>query len=293
MAFGTRGGRASAERRGIQSQPSQRLRFTLGWPVSMLATSIALASAAASACGGDTFGGGEGGEGAGTGAGGSDSGGSGGTASRAECTRNDDCVAAANFDDPCFTPSCSSPVARREDDVATDPCLVPWDDRAEPVPEQCGQGEVACPAICAEQPACIAPRCDDGVCKLALGYDALECDAIGGTGGSLSADCSALLADLDEAIREARVCTPGGIVPECDGSTLLTTECGCKVLGNENLPERVVQAEAALEAFEESCDEPAHCQVTICPLTMGTPSCTSPIEDPTVGACQYGVVETQ
>lgn len=256
-----------------------------------LAACTALASGLAPACGGDTFGGGE--AGAGNGTGGADSGGSGGTVSHVECASAADCVAAANFDDPCFSPSCSSPIGRHEDDVATDPCLVPWEDRGEPVPEQCGTGDMACPAICAEQPLCVVPTCDEGTCGIEVGYDASECDDISGSGGSASADCDALLDDLDEAIREARACVPGGVVPECDGSAILTTECGCKVLGNENRPERVAEANAALAAYEASCDEPARCSVTICPLSMGTPSCTSPIEDPTVGTCQYGVAETQ
>lgn len=102
------------------------------------------------------------------GSGGADpgSGGSGTSTGGADssCSDGDACIAAANFHDECFKPDCSSPIAATADEVARDPCLVPWDERSTTIPEECAASSPpnACPTICEVQPPCVAATCSEG-----------------------------------------------------------------------------------------------------------------------------------
>lgn len=87
------------------------------------------------------------------------------------CSDGDACIAAANFDDECFSPDCSAPVAATASEVARDPCLVPWDERTTSIPEECAASSPAsaCPAICEVQPPCVAASCSDsGQCEIVV-----------------------------------------------------------------------------------------------------------------------------
>jgi hypothetical protein len=89
----------------------------------------------------------------------------------ASCDESEECIAAANFDDECFSPSCSAPVAATASEVEQSPCLVPWEDREDLIPEECAahDSEVACPAICEIQPPCV-----DAACAPATGECVIE-----------------------------------------------------------------------------------------------------------------------
>lgn len=114
--------------------------------------------------GGSSSGGSEPGSGgANSGSGGSNTGGA-----ASSCSDGDVCIAAANFDDECFNPECSSPIAATESEVARDPCLVPWEERTTSIPEECAASSPAsaCPAICEVQPPCVSASCYLGRCEV-------------------------------------------------------------------------------------------------------------------------------
>jgi hypothetical protein len=79
----------------------------------------------------------------------------------ATCSEDNECITAANFDDPCFSPGCSGPVAATESEVQRNPCLVPWEERESEPPEECAahDPDVVCPAACEIPAPCVAARC--------------------------------------------------------------------------------------------------------------------------------------
>jgi hypothetical protein len=124
--------------------------------------------------GGSTDGsGGKDGSGGDSDTGGSDgSGGSDGAGGEAGmCSEDDRCVAAADFDQYCFSPDCAVPVAVSQSEVDRDPCLVPWEERHETIPEECAGADdnMICPDIACEiPPPCASASCNDvtGECEI-------------------------------------------------------------------------------------------------------------------------------
>jgi len=119
--------------------------------------------------GGEPASGGSAGDSGGTSSsGGGSDGGTGGIDSA--CDQGEACVAAANFDDQCFSPGCSGPVAATAAEVEENPCLVPWEDREDAIPEQCAAHDsvVICPAICEVAPPCVGATCSEltGECTI-------------------------------------------------------------------------------------------------------------------------------
>lgn len=212
--------------------------------------------------------GGSGGMGAGgqSNSGGSGSGGSsGGTPVDTACVVDNDCAAAVDMANPCFSASCSGPVPAALSSVQSEVCLVLWEDRNDARPEQCETDEPAtCPASCAQPPTCITPFCSSGECQLDLGYTDAECE-------TASDACADLDQARDDALQAARQCTVGSL--QCNGEATVPDPCSCGVLVNEAEPEKVEQARQAYQAWAEQCDAPDFCAVVDCSPDAPAGSC--------------------
>jgi hypothetical protein len=235
------------------------------------------------ACGGDAFSaGGSGGTIAGSGGsstGGSVSGGAGGLVTgsggagglagsggsggivypppRGECTDHTQCVAVVDTADPCFSSDCGPPLAASRTDMANNPCLVPWEQRYEPVQSMCRSSEpVACPALCAVQPACIQTGCSSEQCQMELIYEITNCP---------NTDCTQLNADRIAALDAARACSSAAD-GQCSADVTVPDACGCAVPVNPTSPDGVEQAQATYDAWVNAGCGPA----CAAPCILGT-----------------------
>lgn len=160
------------------------------------ALALSLVSATLGACGGsavsdsqgsgedngsggtDPGSGGATGSGGGTASGGNPStgGNAGGGAPQDFCSAPSDCVVVMDTSKPCYSASCSEPEVATVAEVEANPCLVLWENRSDPIPPGCFyERDIACPAVCALQPACVAADCVEGSCTLIVSYDEESC----------------------------------------------------------------------------------------------------------------------
>lgn len=203
------------------------------------------------------------------------------------CDSHDDCTGVWVTSAPCYSGDCSAPVAASYDDIVDDPCLVEWSKSGAPAAtEDCrydSDGDIACPAACAQPPSCIAAICNDASrCEIEFYYDAIECSPGGtggsgaggsGTGGGSSGSCDDLDAARESALSKARSCVFGGIVAECTEPAWVSNECGCQVAVNNVRPEDIQAAEDAYDAWNEACEPPMYCQLVDCIPPTGSTDC--------------------
>jgi hypothetical protein len=162
--------------------------------------------------------------------------------------------------DPCYSPGCSSPVAASQQDVARNHCLVLWENRNTPPPEDCAPTEpVGCPELCAAQPTCVTPTCNAGTCELTLGYALEECEIP-------PADCDTLNEKRQAALDAARACNPNLDNIQCDASETVEDMCGCPVIVNETQPDLVKSAREARQTWSAQCT--AACPFALCALPV-------------------------
>lgn|SRR6478736_280648 len=90
------------------------------------------------------------------------------------CSENNECVAAADMDQPCYSAACAAPVAVTQSELERNPCLVRWEERSQTtIPEECAGSDkdMVCPAIsCELPPPCVSASCSDltGACEVEL-----------------------------------------------------------------------------------------------------------------------------
>lgn len=196
--------------------------------------------------------------------GGGSVGGSGGAQITGACQVDSDCVAVMNTADPCYSGSCSAPIAASLPDVAQNNCLIPWAEREGDIPANClSDADVGCPALCAIQPECVMPRCDAGTCTLDARYSPDECQ-------STADPCAQLDAERRATLEAARTCNAAIEIAQCTGTEVIAHECGCDILVNEAQPEKVAAARAARDAWEAAGCGPSACPAVECaPVTGG------------------------
>lgn len=197
---------------------------------------------------------------------------------RGQCDGATDCLAAADFGDPCYSEGCSLPVAVSLADVEQDSCLVPWERRGDGRPATCDPPDqgTQCPEYCAQPPQCIDVGCHNAQCELTLGYDDQTCGGSGGSGGTSGSggttstggsggtggngnDCEALNEARQAALTEAVSCNPEIDGPQCTGEKTVPDQCGCPVLVNELNAASAAAAQAAYDAWVEAECGPYAC----------------------------------
>ncbi len=196
----------------------------------------------------------------GSSSGGASTGGSGGTPIVGDCNVDSDCVAVLDAAAPCYSPGCSSPEAASEQDVSRNHCLVLWENRSNPAPEDCASPDPGgCPELCAAEPTCVTPTCNGGTCELILGYSLEQCEIP-------PSDCSTLNEKRQAALDAARACNPDLDNIQCNATETVEDMCGCPVIVNETQPELVKTAREAREAWAASCT--AACPLALCALPV-------------------------
>jgi hypothetical protein len=199
---------------------------------------------------------------------------SGGSPSTLECKVDADCVAVGDTEAPCYSPGCSPPIAASREAASANPCLVEWTGSEGPaIPEGCVYSEddpVACPALCAQAPACIVPRCDAGHCMLVTSSQPSDCVTGGGAGS-----CDDLNSQREETLAAARSCLPNGIIAECGDDSMVPNECGCPVAVNQNHAERIEAARSAYDSWNDSCAPPEKCALVDCVQATSESTCVS------------------
>ncbi len=180
----------------------------------------------------------------------------------ASCTVHDDCRAVVDLSNTC----CPHPFVASLADMASNPCLVPWSHRDEPVPAGCtpNQNQACLDIPCPEFTGCAGARCIDGQCSLHDGYEG-ECRIP-------SDECPALLERYRSAIEAARACDPTADAVSCNGAAGVSNECGCPVILNEQNPELVEVAHDLRNQWDSSgCAEVTACPPIACaPAEFGT-----------------------
>lgn len=202
------------------------------------------------------------------------------------CVSDDDCVLAAETDAPCYSPTCSTPIAALRSDLASDPCLVEWGDgEAGPSPTfECQfQGEIACLAVCAQPPACTAAYCTaHGTCALRTGDHPNACE-----NGVGDATCDELEDIFDQALARAQTCLAGGVAEtdECDEALTVVDLCGCPHAVSSDHPVDAGDALGAQVAYNAQCKTPERCALVDCIAQTESASCEL-TEHPN-GVCRY------
>lgn len=190
------------------------------------------------------------------------------------CVSNDDCVVAAQTDAPCYSASCSAPVAALRSDLESDPCLVEWGDGEtgpNPTFECQFQGEIACPAVCAQPAACTAAYCTEhGTCALRTSDVPRACEL-----NVDDATCDELDDIFDQALQRASSCLAGGVVEtdECDEALTVEDLCGCPHAVSSDHPIDIGDAISAQVAFNAQCEAPEICALLDCIVATESASC--------------------
>jgi len=202
------------------------------------------------------------------------------------CTSHDDCVVAAQTDAPCYSAACSAPVVALRSELEADPCLVEWGDGEtgpEPTFDCQFMGEIACPALCAQPPACKAAYCTaHGTCQLVTSQEPNGCvEPVG------DATCDELEEMFDQALARASSCLAGGVVEshECDDALVVEDLCGCPHAVSSEHPIDMGDAISAQVAFNAQCEAPEICALLDCIVATESGSC-EPTEHPD-GVCRF------
>lgn len=112
----------------------------------------------------------------------------------------------------------------------------------------------------------------------------------GGAGGGQSSsssssggDCTALTADLEAKTAAAQACSPMLQQIQCNGTVMMSDECGCpRLVLNETQPALVSSAETAYTSWTGAGCGPHACQTPCGILNNGT---CQPSADFTTGTC--------
>jgi len=147
--------------------------------------------------------------------------------------------------------------------MEANPCRVEWVGPTGPAfPAGCQfQGEIACPAICAQPSACTAVSCNaHGICELKTSQDPNGCGFFG------DSTCQELESIVDQSLETAQSCLAGGVqaTTECDAGEYVEDLCGCPHAVSSEQQIAKADALSAVVAHQAQCPVPERCQLLDC-----------------------------